>query len=421
MKSLNFLFFLLALSHGPALPSDCAQPHPQGHTEGTGTFLGLFTCPGTLEQTLGLPQETRKLLEKFGLPEREAAQVSWAMEIVVEGLTQEGLNLKKGLDLLEDADGVLLQHLDKNVQELTHTQLAEAINELIGIALLHGNNRGIVLGGLTAVGHGPFRKLKSSIVFDSEELTHEKRRQLTQLGLSLDFPQTSWALRNAILSRLNLREGEFFHSYARFSNEQRKLLALGLMYRSLIADSWFCCKRTLEFIDQSGKKFIFGIKSNRIVYKTKEDRKKGNRAKLSEVDLEEGHIVPVYLNSLDFQVYVMKRIFTNKNGTQGTLYLVTNDADSTAEDLYNTYQRRWKIEEYHKSLKNNVGIGKSPTKIERTQSCHIFASIYAYAKLELLKLKTEMNHFALKRKIHVASLKAAREEIERLRDMINAA
>ena len=58
-------------------------------------------------------------------------------------------------------------------------------------------------------------------------------------------------------------------------------------------------------------------------------------------------------------------------------------------DRFYGYQRRWKIEEYHKSLKNNVGIGKSPTKIARTQSCHVFASVYA--KLESLKIRTNLN------------------------------
>ncbi len=89
----------------------------------------------------------------------------------------------------------------------------------------------------------------------------------------------------------------------------------------------------------------------------------------------------------------MKKAFTNENGSQGTLYLVTNDVDLTAYELYSTYQRRWKIEEYHKSLKNNVSIAKSPTKTVRTN----------------------LNYFALKRKIQIESLKAAKNEIERIK------
>jgi hypothetical protein len=185
----------------------------------------------------------------------------------------------------------------------------------------------------------------------------------------------------------------------------------------VLADNWFCCGETLELINSSNKKFIFGIKSNRIIYKSMEDREKGNGVKLSEFDLEEGDVVPVFLNLLDFRVRIMKKVFTNENGSQGTLYLVTNDVDLTAENLYITYQRRWKIEVYHKSLKNNVSIAKSPTKTVRTQSNHLFASIYAFAKLESVKVRTNMNHFALKRKIQIEALKASKKEIERINKM----
>ena len=91
------------------LPNGCLQTQaiPQGHMEGVGTFLRLFTCPRTLEQTLGLPGETRKLLEKFGLSERVATHVSWAMETVTDGLTREGLDLNASLAQMEDTGPTL--------------------------------------------------------------------------------------------------------------------------------------------------------------------------------------------------------------------------------------------------------------------------------------------------------------------------
>ena len=52
--------------------------------------------------------------------------------------------------------------------------------------------------------------------------------------------------------------------------------------------------------------------------------------------------------------------------------------------------------EYHKSLKQNVGVAKSPTRTVNTQTNHLFCSILAYVKLEKFKLKTKLNHFELK-------------------------
>jgi IS4 transposase len=95
-----------------------------------------------------------------------------------------------------------------------------------------------------------------------------------------------------------------------------------------------------------------------------------------------------------------KGVFKNEDGTEGVLYLVSSD-DVTLdhERLSTIYQRRWKVEEYHKSLKVNASLAKSPTKTIRTQSNHCFASIYAFVKLERLKVTTKMNHFALRSRL----------------------
>jgi hypothetical protein len=51
------------------------------------------------------------------------------------------------------------------------------------------------------------------------------------------------------------------------------------------------------------------------------------------------------------------------------------------------------VEEYHKSLKQNASLEKSPTHTVCTQSNHLFASLCGYIKLELLKLSNHLNHF----------------------------
>ena len=71
------------------------------------------------------------------------------------------------------------------------------------------------------------------------------------------------------------------------------------------------------------------------------------------------------------------------------------------------YKKRWKVEEYHKSLKQNVAFAKSSTHTIRTQTNHFMASIIAFIKYEALKLKHQQNHFALKTMIMIASNKAA--------------
>jgi hypothetical protein len=73
------------------------------------------------------------------------------------------------------------------------------------------------------------------------------------------------------------------------------------------------------------------------------------------------------------------------------------------------YKKRWSVEACHESIKQNASVGSSPAHTERTQSDHVFAAIYAYAKLELAKLNHGYNHFAIKSQIYLASLKRAVE------------
>ena len=78
-------------------------------------------------------------------------------------------------------------------------------------------------------------------------------------------------------------------------------------------------------------------------------------------------------------------------------------------------KKRWSVEEYHKSLKQNAAIAKSPTRTIKTQSNHLFASILAYVKLEKLKFVNRLNHFAIKSKIYLAANKAAFKELLKLK------
>ena len=97
------------------------------------------------------------------------------------------------------------------------------------------------------------------------------------------------------------------------------------------------------------------------------------------------------------------------------LYLASNAIEHDAAYLYQIYQKRWRIEEYHKSIKENTSLAKSPTKKVRSQANHIFASIVAFCKLEIMKITTATNHFAIKYKLLVVANIAAMNELVNLR------
>ena len=73
------------------------------------------------------------------------------------------------------------------------------------------------------------------------------------------------------------------------------------------------------------------------------------------------------------------------------------------------------MEEYHKSLKQNASMAKSPTKTLATQATHFFAAVLAYTKLEVLKLKCDIGHFRLKAQLYTVGLKAMYQQLALLR------
>lgn len=189
--------------------------------------------------------------------------------------------------------------------------------------------------------------------------------------------------------------------------------------RWIVGDTYFSSSETLEHIHyQLHDHFVMPVKSNRLVSLIKP--KKGIKTSYQQIDQVvtiEQEPTRIYLKDCSVPVSCIKQVFTNEDGSTGILYLITNDLTIDRQTIMDVYQKRWHIEEYHKSIKSNTGLNKSPTKTVRTQSNHFFASIYAYCKLELLKLKTKLNHFALKSKLYLTAIQASMQhlhEVQRL-------
>jgi DDE superfamily endonuclease len=200
-----------------------------------------------------------------------------------------------------------------------------------------------------------------------------------------------------------------------FQNLIAQAITNKVMFDYVLADNWFGSKANMVHIHKGlQKSFIIGIKSNRTLALSENDAKNGRYQQVKALELEENVAHTVWLKGLDFPVRLLKKVFKNENGATGTLYLVSNDMLSSAERLYEVYQKRWRIEEYHKSIKQNASLTKSPTRTVKTQCNHIYASIIAYCKLELLKIKTQLNHFAIKYKLIVRANQIAWQELKNM-------
>lgn len=188
-----------------------------------------------------------------------------------------------------------------------------------------------------------------------------------------------------------------------------------LKFKYVLWDSWFSAKDNMVLVKQTLKKeFIGALKGNRLVALSEADKLAGQFVAVSEVELKPGQCRLVYLKGLDFPVLLAKQVFTNKDGSTGTLFLISSDTSLNWFEITTIYQIRWNVETFHKSLKQNTALEKSPTKTVRSQSNHIFAVMIAFIKLERLKLAHHANHFALKSKLYLKAIKAAFAELNLL-------
>lgn len=194
-----------------------------------------------------------------------------------------------------------------------------------------------------------------------------------------------------------------------------------LPLRYILADTWFASADNMRFIHQKKKHFIFDLKENRLAALSESERNKGQWTRIDQLEMPDNTPVAVWLKDLEMPVLLFKQVFKNQDQTTGVRFLVSNQLDLSADQFITLYKKRWSVEEYHKSIKQNASIAKSPARTVKTQSNHLFAAIFAYIKLEKLKFEHALNHFALKTKIYQAALKAAFKELASLKHQAGVA
>lgn len=169
-----------------------------------------------------------------------------------------------------------------------------------------------------------------------------------------------------------------------------KAKARGFHPEAVLMDSWYSVSDTLHLINDYGWIFICGIQSNRTVATGKG---KTNHFKVRDLEIpEEGRI-------LHLQKFGKVKVFRFVTKTGKTEHFVTNNLNLSTEDMQKVYANRWQIEEYHRGLKQTVGIAKCQARTKRSQRTHIFCSILSFLALEKKRLEENITWYESKRRI----------------------
>jgi len=288
---------------------------------------------------------------------------------------------------VESPDGVLI--IDDSIQEKPYTDE----NELICWHWDHSQDRAVKgIQFLTAF--YATTQLKLPLAFDL----------VTKTETYVD-PKTGKTKRRSSLSK-NERARMLLHICVH--NQ--------VQFTYVLSDLWYASADNMKYIHHVlHKHFVLPLKDNRKVALSRADQQRGQYVAVSTLDLPVDTTREIWLEEVDFPLLLTKEVFKNGDGSTGLRYLVSDDLTLTYDQITTLYQKRWSVEVYHKSLKQNASLEKSPTRTETTQRNHLFASLCAYLKLESLKLKTGHNHFALKSKIYLSALRSAYDELVKLK------
>ncbi len=186
-------------------------------------------------------------------------------------------------------------------------------------------------------------------------------------------------------------------------------------FRYVLNDLWFASAENMRFVKMDiEKEFIMALKSNRKVALSFEDKAQGIYQRIDQLDMPESAALLIHLEGVPFPLQLIRQVFTNEDGSTGVRYLVTSDLTLSADQIITIYQTRWKVEEYHRSLKQNASLAQSPTRTETTQTNHFVAALWSFVKIEFLKVRTKKNHYQLKSQLYLSALQQAFQELQKL-------
>lgn len=168
-----------------------------------------------------------------------------------------------------------------------------------------------------------------------------------------------------------------------------------LPFRTVLMDSWYATQKLMAQIDQLEKHYYCPLKVNRKV-----DDSGGNTpyARLDELvwsvqELQQGKLIKVRGFPKDKKV----KLFRVTVSTHRAEFVATNDLtqDSTdaAQDVCDV---RWKIEEFHRELKQLTGVEACQCRKARIQRNHIACALLVWTRLKSIAYKTGKTVYQIK-------------------------
>jgi len=168
-----------------------------------------------------------------------------------------------------------------------------------------------------------------------------------------------------------------------------------LAFKTVLMDTWYATNSLMKLIDKLGKIYYCPLKRNRLVDDSSGSLEYQRVDSLSwnETELETGKIIKIKKFPKDKKV----KLFRVTISTNRTEFIATNDLSQNSTDaVQEVYGIRWKIEEFHREIKQLTGIESCQCRKGRIQRNHINCSLLVWHRLKELAYQTCQTIYQIK-------------------------
>jgi len=171
-----------------------------------------------------------------------------------------------------------------------------------------------------------------------------------------------------------------------------------LAFSKVLMDSWYASQKLMAHIDGLGKVYYCPLEKNRLVDDTGGGFKYKPVEKLewTSQEFESGKLIKIR----NFPANKKVKLFRVTVSTNRTEYLVTNDlTQQDRTEVKKVCSQRWKIEEFHRELKQLTGIEAYQCRKALIQRNHIACAILAWNFLKKIARMAGKTVYQLKHKL----------------------
>ena len=169
-------------------------------------------------------------------------------------------------------------------------------------------------------------------------------------------------------------------------------------FTTVLVDSWYASRQVLRYIERLEKIYYCPLKSNRLVDDSDSKHPHQSVSQLHFNKKEQMHGKRVHLKN--FPKGHRVKLFRLVLGTERTEYVVTNDLtqDSTVE-TQKQCSIRWKIEQFHRQVKQVTGLQRCQCRKQRAVRNHIGCAMLVWVHLNRVARQTGNTIYQLKQSL----------------------